>query len=201
MKILIVGAGPCGLLLALSLQKHGIQTQVLDASNKLDDQPRATHYGGPSKFELERAGVLDQVSAEGFHPNAVSWRRKDGSLIAKLDSSDEPESSLHRFTCLPLNRVIQILYDAAVALGCEVLLQHKVTPAIGQSDKAAWVDVVVPSGEVKRFEADYIVGCDGANSQIRRSLFGDWEFPGRTWDEQIIASNVSQSILLRIACA
>lgn len=181
-------------MLAVFLQKQGIQTQVLEAAAELNDQPRACHYGGPSKYELERAGVLDAISAEGFHPDAVSWRRRDGSQIVKLDSSDEPESSLYRMVCLPLGRVVQILRDAAVANGCEILLQHKVTPNLGTSDGKAWVDVEVPSGGTKRFEADYVVGCDGANSQVRRALFGDLEFPGSTWDQQIIASNVSQSL-------
>jgi 2-polyprenyl-6-methoxyphenol hydroxylase-like FAD-dependent oxidoreductase len=35
----------------------------------------------------------------------------------------------------------------------------------------------------KKFSADYGVGCDGANSKIRRSLFGDWNFPGFTWEQ------------------
>jgi len=38
--------------------------------------------------------------------------------------------------------------------------------------------------------ADYVIGCDGANSKVRRSLFGDWNFPGFTWGEQIVATNL-----------
>ncbi|KAH6976474.1 hypothetical protein BKA56DRAFT_688213 [Ilyonectria sp. MPI-CAGE-AT-0026] len=188
--VIIVGAGPCGLLLSILLKKQGIQVQVLEASDKLDEQPRACHYAGAAKHELERAGVLDQISAEGFHPGAVSWRKKDGTPIVTLDNHSEPKSSVHRIVCLELGRVIQILYDAAIAQGCEILMQHKVTESVGQSTEEAWVDVAIPSGETVRFKADYIVGCDGANSQVRRALFGELEFPGRTWDEQIIASNV-----------
>jgi 2-polyprenyl-6-methoxyphenol hydroxylase-like FAD-dependent oxidoreductase len=92
--------------------------------------------------------------------------------------------------CLELGRVIQILHDAAVKQEtCEILMNHKVT-SIGESESLAWVDATLPTGEIKRFEADYVVGCDGANSQVRRCLFGDLEFPGWTWDQQIIASNV-----------
>jgi 2-polyprenyl-6-methoxyphenol hydroxylase-like FAD-dependent oxidoreductase len=39
-------------------------------------------------------------------------------------------------------------------------------------------------------EGDYVVGCDGANSTVRRKLFGEMVFPGFTWDEQIVATNV-----------
>lgn len=116
---------------------------------------------------------------------------KDGTRVVKLDSSDLPVSSVHRLVCLPLGRVLDILHDAAVEHGCEVLFQHKVTPSIGQTDEKAWVNVALPSGDFKRLEADYVVGCDGANSQIRCALFGNREFPGTTWNQQIIASNVS----------
>lgn len=42
----------------------------------------------------------------------------------------------------------------------------------------------------KSHEADYIVGCDGANSIVRRNLFGDMVFPGFTWDKQIVATSM-----------
>ncbi|CZR65547.1 related to monooxygenase, partial [Phialocephala subalpina] len=51
--------------------------------------------------------------------------------------------------------------------------------SIGQDESKAGVEVETPEG-IKKLEADYIVGYDGANSQVRRSLFGDWEFPGFT---------------------
>ena len=63
---------------------------------------------------------------------------------------------------------------------------------IGQDEDKAWVEVEKADGR-KRFEADYVVGCDGANSQVRRCLFGK-SFPGKTWDEQIVATNVSADV-------
>ncbi|OJJ53622.1 hypothetical protein ASPSYDRAFT_36553 [Aspergillus sydowii CBS 593.65] len=190
MKVIIVGAGPCGLLLAALLSKQGVQVEVLEASAELDDQPRACHYSAPAKYELERAGVLGRISEEGFFPRSVCWRKKDGSRIVGLNNEMEPEDSLHRMVALELGRVVQILYDSAIDQeNAKVLMGHTVT-SIGQDDSSAWVEVMVPSGESSRFSADYIIGCDGANSQIRRSLFGNWEFPGSSWEQQIIASNV-----------
>ncbi|KAL2786627.1 hypothetical protein BJX66DRAFT_346676 [Aspergillus keveii] len=189
-SVIIVGAGPCGLLLAVLLSKQGVQVQVLEASTELDDQPRACHYSAPAKYELQRAGVLDKIAAEGFFPRSVCWRKKDGSRIVGLNNEIEPESSVHRMVALELGRVVRILYDAAIELeNTKVLMGYKVT-GIGQDDLSAWVEVTMPSGQSDRFSADYIIGCDGANSQIRRSLFGDWVFPGSTWEQQIIATNV-----------
>ena len=164
--------------------------QVLEASDKLDEQPRACHYAGPAKVELQRAGVLDAIATESFFPDGVSWRRRDGSRIVKLSNTAEPEESIHRMVCLVLGRVIRILHDAAVKQGCEVLMRHRVEGNIGQEAGKAWVDVVVDGVETRRLEADFVVGCDGANSRVRRSLFGDEGFPGITWDAQLIASNV-----------
>ena len=189
---IIVGAGPSGLLLGLMLAKRGIPVQVIDKSNELDTQPRATHYGPPAMYELRRAGVVDDLRAQGFHPDGVCWRKLDGTHIAGLKShvaADDPD----RMVCLPLNRLGRILMEhiqrqptATVTWGHEV-------KGVGQDEGKAWVDVQTPDGE-KRLEAEYIIGCDGANSQVRRSLFGDFEFPGKTWDEQIVATNVSTRI-------
>ncbi|VUC37781.1 unnamed protein product [Clonostachys rosea] len=189
MKVTIVGAGPSGLILGILLQKRGITTRILEAADKLDAQPRACHYAGPGKYELERAGVLEKIQAEGFHPGGVTWRYKDGAAVAGIDQKSIPESSVHRMVCLPLGRVCEILYDEAIASGVEILFNHKVLGNIGQTETTAWVDVSI-NADVQRFEADYIVGCDGGNSQIRRALFGEMEFPGSTWEQQIVASNV-----------
>ena len=92
---------------------------------------------------------------------------------------------------LPLDKLGRILFrHLAAQPTAEVLFSHKVVSQ-GQDVNKAWVEAKISDGETKKFEADYIVGCDGANSQIRRSLFGDLAFPGRTWDEQLVATNVS----------
>jgi 2-polyprenyl-6-methoxyphenol hydroxylase-like FAD-dependent oxidoreductase len=189
--VIVVGAGPAGLLLSLLLAKKGISVQTLDAADKLDTLPRATHYAPPAVYELIRAGVIDEVRAQGFIARTVCWRKLDGTYIAGLDGSvldGDPD----RLTCLPLDKLGKILLDNLVAqTTATVEWQHKVT-SIGQDADKAWVFVETPAG-TKRMEADYIVGCDGANSQIRRSLMGDLNFPGKTWDEQIVATNVCPS--------
>ena len=186
--VIIVGAGPSGLLLGLLLARRGIKVQVVDQTNKLDEQPRATHYGMPAMYELRRAGVVDDLRAAGFLPETVCWRKLDGTYLAGLDSSvvgDNPD----RMVCLPLNRLGKIIYEhLGRQPSATVSWDHKVV-SIGQDENKAWIEVETPQGR-KTLEADYIVGCDGANSQIRRSLFGDTNFPGKTWDEQIVATNV-----------
>jgi 2-polyprenyl-6-methoxyphenol hydroxylase-like FAD-dependent oxidoreductase len=155
---------------------------------ELDTKPRATHYASAAVEELNRAGVLEDVRAQGFTPSGVAWRKIDGTFLAATQNKvvlDDP----NRTVCLPLNKLGRIMYDHIQKCPtATVLWGHEVT-AIEQDEKSARVTAKSAEGE-KTFEADYVVGCDGANSKVRRLLFGDWEFPGHTWDEQIVATNV-----------
>ncbi|KAK6387662.1 hypothetical protein LTS17_000931 [Exophiala oligosperma] len=188
-KIVIVGAGPSGLILALLLGQKGISVDVLDASTKLDEQPRATHYNSPATHVLQRAGVLDEIRARGVISDRITWRKPDGELLAALDLNSIPEESPQRMVALPLNQVSAIVVRHLESIpSVKIKWSHNVVD-VGQDDKTAWVDVETADGK-KRVEADYIVGCDGANSKVRRALQGDMNFPGRTWDEQIVATNV-----------
>jgi 2-polyprenyl-6-methoxyphenol hydroxylase-like FAD-dependent oxidoreductase len=186
--VIIVGAGPSGLLLALILAKKGIHVHVLEASSELDDSPRAAYYGPPAAYELRRAGVIDEIRKDGFDPVIMCWRKLDGTYLAGFNNSlmnDDPD----RLACMPLAQLDRLLYRHATALpSVKVSFNHKVLD-IGQDEEKAWVDVETPEGQ-KRLEATYIVGCDGASSIVRRRLYPDKDFPGYTWDKQIVATNV-----------
>jgi len=97
-----------------------------------------------------------------------------------------------RMTILQLGEMIKIMYQHCIEKGrglIEVKFEHRVVE-VGQDDGKAWADVEVGEGKEKvRFEADYVVGCDGATSAVRRSLFGR-EWPGQTFDCQFIVQNV-----------
>ncbi|KAH7137037.1 putative monooxygenase [Dactylonectria estremocensis] len=186
-SVLIAGAGPSGLTLALLLAKQGIKTTVVDMAPHLNSAPRATHYSWPAVYELGRAGVLEEVIREGFiNDRPVSWRKLDGTLLAQVDIESIPRDK--RMVCLPLNHLTSILEEhLSKEPSATILWNHKVL-GVGQDTSQAWADVETPTG-IQVLKADYVVGCDGANSQIRRSLFGDGDFPGKTWDEQIVATN------------
>ncbi|ROW00995.1 hypothetical protein VSDG_02695 [Cytospora chrysosperma] len=189
-NVVIVGAGPSGLLLAVLLSKHGIPVTILEMSHQLDSQPRAAHYGPPAMPDLQRAGILDILKKKGLTLNTMTWRRfEDWSRIAGLDGAaiSDVDGNDWRTMSYPLQDLDQLMLDHFVEkYNGDVKWLHKVLE-VGQDAEKAWVDVETPEGN-KRIEADYVVGCDGANSQVRKSLFGN-EFPGFTWDAQIIATN------------
>ena len=205
--VLIVGAGPSGLLLALLLGLRGIPTLVVESSSSLDQQPRATHYGMPAVQVLRRAGVLDDVLDQGFHMRHVSWRKLNGEYLASinLDDLDGVDGGEDRIAVLPLQKLGAIILRhieekcqgvVEVSWGCKV-------ENVEQDDDKAWVTIRTPSTSTTTspsttiettsttISSQYIIGCDGANSIIRRTLFSSSPdpFPGTTWPVQVVATN------------
>ncbi|KAL0943770.1 Para-nitrophenol 4-monooxygenase 1 [Colletotrichum truncatum] len=189
-KVVIVGAGPSGLLLALLLAKHGIPVHILEAQDHLDQQPRAAHYGPAAIPDLQRAGILEEVRRRGMTLNTYSWRRfEDHSSITGFNVSvlSDVDGEDLQTTCLVLQELDQLMLDEFLGkYNGTISWEHQVV-GLGQDKDQAWVDVETPKGR-QRIEADYIVGCDGANSAVRKGLFGE-EYPGWTWDTQIVATN------------
>ena len=135
------------------------------------------------------------INEEGMRLHQISWRRiEDHSVIASFDGAalDNRAGGGEdlRMACLPMQDLDAIMLKWFVEkYGGTVSWNHRVVN-VGQDKDTAWVEVDTPDGK-KRMEADYVVGCDGAASGVRKSLFGD-DFPGWTWDDvQIIATNVS----------
>jgi 2-polyprenyl-6-methoxyphenol hydroxylase-like FAD-dependent oxidoreductase len=185
---IVVGAGPSGLVLGILLAKAGIPVTMLEASHKLDENPRAAHYAPSACYDLNRAGVLEDLNKQGFHPDSVCWRKPDTTLIGGIRNRGVEVD--YPMVCLPLDRLDKLLLEHFNRLSnTEILFEHKVVD-IKQDDSSASVEVELKDGSKKWLSADYIIGADGANSQIRRSLHGDLNYPGETLQHQIIATNV-----------
>jgi 2-polyprenyl-6-methoxyphenol hydroxylase-like FAD-dependent oxidoreductase len=134
---------------------------------------------------LHRAKVLSKIREVGLAPESLTWRKLDGTVInslAGLQAGGE-ESATVIHPAEDLARVF--LEEAYKQPSVTVHWSHKVV-SVGQTEANAWVDI--EGG--KRLEADFVVGCDGASSVVRKSLFGK-KFGGKTWDKIIMGTNVS----------
>ncbi|KAF2192960.1 FAD/NAD(P)-binding domain-containing protein [Zopfia rhizophila CBS 207.26] len=185
--VVVVGAGPSGLLMGIMLARNGIKVTLLDSEHKINDNPRAAHYAPSAVYDFTRAGIIDDVRKEGFSPKGVCWRLKDTTFLAGMGR--EPENSQYSMVVLPLDRLGPLLvrhfekYD-----GTKILWGHRVVD-VEQDDKEARVIVETEDGEKKKFGGDYVIGADGASSGVRTALFGK-EYPGETLKQQIVATNV-----------
>ncbi|KAF1976964.1 FAD/NAD(P)-binding domain-containing protein [Bimuria novae-zelandiae CBS 107.79] len=186
--IVIVGAGPSGLLLGTQLARNlAIKVTILEADTKINDNPRAAHFAPSAMFEFKRAGILEEVREKGLAPRGVCWRLNDTTFLAGMGR--EPEDSELAMRVLPLDRLGPLIVRHFESYpNTQILWGHKLVD-VKQDENGATAIVETTDGERKRFTGDYLVGADGASSGVRTALFGK-EYPGETLPQQIVATNV-----------
>ncbi|KAJ6442770.1 monooxygenase [Purpureocillium lavendulum] len=163
---------------------HGIHSTVLEAWDGPDERLRATQYGVPATRIFRRAGILDDIRSRSIMRFPyICWRSvRTGERLTGIDLSvvsDEPD----RMTVLPLNQILEIMLQHCKEKYSDyvtVLFNHKVID-IGQDAAGAWTMVEVGARGEKtttaKFEADYLVGCDGGRSTVYYKGFEEhgWE--------------------------
>ncbi|KAK5113645.1 hypothetical protein LTR62_003272 [Meristemomyces frigidus] len=196
-SVIIVGAGPSGLLLALLLAQLSPRPNItiLDAAPTLNEAPRATHYGSPSIKLFRQVGILAEIRRDGYMPEKICWRKLSGERITGYDRSLLHDGGLDGdgLTVYWVGRLCALLErELKSRAGISVSWGHKVTAlkcGLDPRDSSSSVAVEGPNGQITTLTADYVVGCDGGNSTIRRLMFGPRNFPGFSWDVPIVATN------------
>jgi 2-polyprenyl-6-methoxyphenol hydroxylase-like FAD-dependent oxidoreductase len=174
--VIIVGAGPTGLMLAAELRLAGARPLVLERQPRLRETPRANGFSGQITELLRYRGLLDRVVAAGSGRIVRAPRLPFGEV--HLDFShlaDPPVRALQ----LPQSRLERVLGEYAGELGAEIRRGHEVA-GVSQDDGAATADVRGPDGPY-RVSARYLVGCDGSRSRVRD--MAGIAFPGTTYPE------------------
>lgn len=184
-SVIIVGAGPSGLLLAQLLTKSGIRNiRLLERDTTPTNDHRAVLYQSISFHEFKRAGIMKDFEASAHRLRSVSWRdaAEEGKRLFGMPGGDTLLMNVRGLTEIIKQHLTRT--DQA-----EILMGHKVVSA-GQDVDKAWVDVDTPDGR-QRMEASYVIACDGASSTVRKSVFGPGSMEGFTWDKQLVAADVS----------
>ena len=168
--VVIAGGGPTGMMLAAELRLAGIDVAIVErrATQELDGS-RSGGLHSRTIEVLDQRGIADRFFAEG---QAMQVQRFAG---VPLDISDFP--TRHNYgLALWQSHFERILADWVSELGVPIAREHEVT-GFAQDDTG--VDVELSHGRSLR--ADYLVGCDGGRSVIRKGA--GIEFPG--WDPSI----------------
>ncbi|KOS68819.1 monooxygenase [Lysinibacillus contaminans] len=185
-NVIVVGAGPVGLISALALQNKGISCVVIESEEK--DYPRAGSraiyiHGASLKlleetskglgFELAKDGVIWPIKRTLFRGKEVYVRNY--GVTNTQDSTKLPHfASLHQ------HKIEKHIYNACSEAGVEFVWGE---PAKDIDITDEGVKLTTASGEI--WEADYIIGCDGARSVVREQSGIQFEGP-RTNDTFIV---------------
>ena len=173
--VIIVGAGPTGLMLAGELGLAGVRPLVLERQPQIRDIPKAGGLSGQILELLRYRGLLERFEAASTGPRPAPRFPWGGMHVDFTQLADPPMQALP----LPQPLLERVLDELAGELGAEIRRGQEVV-GLSQDDATVTADVRGPDGQ-HRVTARYLVGCDGASSRVR-DLAGI-PFPGITYPE------------------
>lgn len=180
--LLIAGAGPVGLALAIELAYRGICSLLVEQTNGAVDFPTTNLANTRTCEHLRRWGIADRMRYESGYPtdyprNYLFVTRMTGYEIARFDhpANGAPNS---RSPYSPEGRLWiskpyfdPVLREHVKSLDTvTVRYRASLESFVQQADKVAAVILDEETGQRENIEANYLVGCDGGRSNVRRAL-------------------------------
>jgi 2-polyprenyl-6-methoxyphenol hydroxylase-like FAD-dependent oxidoreductase len=185
-EVLIVGAGPTGLTLAIDLGKRGIRCTIIERKERPAFLPKMERVNARSMEIYRRMGLAPQIRAAGLrsdspmdvyivlaldrvpllhlsYPSVAEAQARtrstnDGSLPL------EPYQLISQYTLEPLLKSIaETIPPVTVRFGCEFL-------SLDQDNGGVTARVRNSDGGAQDLRAAYLVGCDGGGSSVRKEL-------------------------------
>jgi 3-(3-hydroxy-phenyl)propionate hydroxylase len=180
--VLIAGAGPVGLVAAVSLIEAGIPVTVLEASADLAVDLRASTFHPPTLDFLDRLGLADGLIERGIKCPLWQFRDREEGEVATFDlgllagETDHP----YRLQCeqWKLTETARARLDAHpdAELITDIVLEQ-----VTQDADRVTVTARRTDGETEIFTAPFLIGADGARSTVRKAT--GVGFPGLTIPE------------------
>ena len=166
-QVLVVGAGPTGLVLAAELLARGIRTRIIDQGDAVARQARAIGIHARTLEVLGMMGLADRFLTDGQVVRHMRFY-SEGRCLACLEYA-RCGSRFGFMLNLPQDQTERLLRGRVTELGGVVENRTELTGLAVGSD-AVTAAVRGPGGETETIAAGYVVGCDGAHSRVRREL-------------------------------
>lgn len=183
-RVLIAGGGPIGYTMAINLARLGIPFVLLEAGNKIFDDPRAGTIHPPTLELFDTIGATKTFLERGYVVRNYQYRDRKTGVVADFDLSVlKDETPFPHRLMLEQHKICYILRDMLKDYSNhEILIEHRVSEVKQDADGVTAV-VQTPDGQ-KTFRARYMIGCDGGRSQVRKSMNVDFE--GFTHNERFL---------------
>lgn len=187
-EVLIVGAGPTGLVLALWLTRLGVTVRIIDKTAQPGTTSRALAVQVRTLELYRQLDLTDAVVARGHKVPAVNmWARGKRAASVSFAVVGETFTPYSFFEIFPQDQHEQLLVERLGSLGVSV---ERRTELLGYSDEGGRISARLrtAAGADESCEASYIAGCDGARSLVRETLGAG--FPGGTYRQVFYVADI-----------
>ena len=174
-QVLITGAGPSGLALALWLTRMGIRIRIIDKTAEAGTTSRATVFHARNLEFYQQLGIAEKAIAGGIKMNKFNvWAKGKRTVSVAFGRSGEGLSPYPYALIFPQDKHEKMLIAELEVLGIRVERETELLSFEQETDKVT--ATIHYKGNTEKMEVLYLAGCDGAHSVVRKQLGID--FPG-----------------------
>jgi 2-polyprenyl-6-methoxyphenol hydroxylase-like FAD-dependent oxidoreductase len=185
-QILIVGAGPTGLVLALWLARTGTPFRLIDKNSGPGQASRAMAVQARTLEFYRQLGIAEEVVGGGFRIDRLHIRNRSREIaVANLGDVDGGISPFPFVLSFPQDDHERLLTERLHAAGQGVEWDTELT-ALTQRDDGVSATLRQADGE-ETWNGAYLCGCDGAHSTVRHEL--GVRFPGGAYDQPFFVAD------------
>jgi 2-polyprenyl-6-methoxyphenol hydroxylase-like FAD-dependent oxidoreductase len=183
--VLIVGAGPTGLMMASELVRHGIQCRIIDKAPEASGLSRALAIHARTLEIFEDLGIADRFVSAGVKAHGGSVYA-GGKRIVHFTFS-RLNSRYNYALMLPQDQTEALLARHLESLGLKVERPAELI-ALAQDADSITATLRHSDGREERCRTEYVVGCDGAHSTVRHAL--NLGFEGAEYEESFALADI-----------
>jgi 2-polyprenyl-6-methoxyphenol hydroxylase-like FAD-dependent oxidoreductase len=183
--ILIVGAGPVGLTMAIELARFGVNVRIIERSPHPTETSRALVVWSRTLELLDRTGCTQDFLGAGLKAHGASLRA--GQTVIGRPRFDDISSAYNFALMIPQRDTERLLIEHLRSLGVEVERQVELVSFSERNDS---VEAVLAHADGRRetVSTPWLIGCDGAHSAVRHGL--NVEFLGSTQGDDWLIADV-----------
>jgi len=189
LPVLVVGAGPSGLVVANELARHGIRPTIIDRGSVPATTSRALVVQPRTLEIFDDMGVVDQAIAAGDPASSLTIAFADKAV--ELDFADQLTGP-QNYTSYPEPRTLsqhdteRILTEHLSKQGVEIERGRALTDLTQDTD-AVTVSLRAEDGSIETVRCRWVIGCDGAHSAVRKAT--GIPFTGSTYRDEFIMAD------------